>query len=157
MAAEDDAETGVRVEANADVRNRDVGILTDFLSKVKATYNGLKREMVGAEEDTKEKAERSREEVEVEEKGAKEKEEAALQDMIQAEVEYWESQERSMIEEYSREKAEAETEFEATTREKEKGIERVRAEYEAKARAEDDMRKQVWRAKSHGLRNDKNS
>ena len=29
---------------------------------------------------------------------AKEEEEAALQDMIQAEVEYWESQERAMIE-----------------------------------------------------------
>ena len=70
--------------------------------------------------------------------------------MIQAEVEYWESQERAVIEEYAREMAEAETEAEAITREKAE-LERGRAEAEAKARAEDDMRKQVWRDKSLGL------
>ena len=37
------------------------------------------------------------------------------------------------------------------------GIERARAEAEAKARAKDVMRKQVWMAKSLGLRNYKNS
>ena len=42
-------------------------------------------------------------------------------------------------------------------REKSEDIERVRAEAKAKARDEDDMRKQVWRAKSLGLRNSKNS
>ena len=68
--------------------------------------------------------------------------------MIQAEVEYWESQERAMIDKYAREKAEAETEDEAMMREKAEGIERARVETEAKSRAEDDMRKQVWRAKS---------
>ena len=36
--------------------------------------------------------------------------------MIKAEVKYWESQERAMIEEYAREKAEAETEAEAMMR-----------------------------------------
>ena len=40
---------------------------------------------------------------------------------------------------------EAETEAEAMMGEKAKGIERSRAEEEAKARAEDDMIKQVWR------------
>ena len=49
-------------------------------------------------EDTKEKAERSRAEVEAEERAAKEEEEAALQDMVQVEVEYWENQERDIIE-----------------------------------------------------------
>ena len=38
--------------------------------------------------------------------------------MIQAEMEYWRSQERAIIEEHSREKAEAETEAEAIMREK---------------------------------------
>ena len=33
---------------------------------------------------------------------SKEEEEAALQDMIQAKVEYWESREMAMFEEYSR-------------------------------------------------------
>ena len=42
--------------------------------------------------------------------------------MIQVEVEYWESQEKAMIEEYAREKAEAETEAEDMTREKAEGI-----------------------------------
>ena len=42
--------------------------------------------------------------------------------MIQDEVEYWESQERSMIEEYAREKAEAETEDKAMMRDKSKVI-----------------------------------
>ena len=42
-------------------------------------------------------------------------------------------------------------------KEKAEGIERSRAEAEAKARTADDMRKQVWRAKSLGLRNYKNS
>ena len=38
-----------------------------------------------------------------------------------------------------------------------KGIERAMAEAEAKSRAEYGMRKQVWRAKSLGLRNSTNS
>ena len=38
-----------------------------------------------------------------------------------------------------------------------KGIERVRDEAEAKARAKDDMRKILWRAKSLGLINSKKS
>ena len=42
--------------------------------------------------------ERSRVEVETDEREAKEEEEAAPQDMIQAEVGYWESKERAMIE-----------------------------------------------------------
>ena len=46
--------------------------------------------------------------------------------MIQAEVRYWESQERSMIKEYARDKAEPETKDEAMMREKAKGIERAR-------------------------------
>ena len=71
--------------------------------------------------------------------------------MIQAEVEYWESQERAIIEEYARVNAEADTEAEAMMRVKAEVIERVRSESEAKARAEDDMRKEVWRAKSLGL------
>ena len=62
-----------------------------------------------------------------------------------------------MIEEYASEKAEAKTESEAIMKEKAEGIERSRAEAEAKARTADDMRKQVWRAKSLGLRNYKNS
>ena len=45
---------------------------------------------------------------------------------------------------------EADNEAEAMMREKAEGIERVRAEEEAKARAGDDMIKQVWRAKSLG-------
>ena len=45
---------------------------------------------------------------------------------------------------------EAETEAEAIMRYKAEGVERVRDEEEAKARAEDDMIKQVWRAKSLG-------
>ena len=49
-------------------------------------------------DDTKETAKRSRAGVEAEERVAKEEEEAALQDMVQVEVEYWESQERAMIE-----------------------------------------------------------
>ena len=36
-------------------------------------------------------------------------------------------------------------------REKAKGIERDRDEAKAKARAKDDMRKQVWRAKPLGI------
>ena len=51
-----------------------------------------------AKDDTKEKSKRSRAGVEAEEKVAKEEEEAALQDMVQVKVEYWESQERAMIE-----------------------------------------------------------
>ena len=77
--------------------------------------------------------------------------------MIQAEMEYWESQERSMIEEYAREMAEAETEAEAMMREKAEGIEIARDEPEAKARAKYYMRKQVWRENSLGIRNAKNS
>ena len=58
----------------------------------------MKRAIVGSKEYTKWKAERSREEVEAEEKAANEEEEAALHDMVQAEVEYWESQESALIE-----------------------------------------------------------
>ena len=61
--------------------------------------------------------------------------------MIQAMVGYWESQKRAIIEEYSRENVETETEAEAIMREKSEGIERVRAEYKSKTRAEYDMRK----------------
>ena len=50
-----------------------------------------------AKDDTKEKSKRSRAGVEAEEKVAKEEEEAALQDMVQVKVEYWESQDRAMI------------------------------------------------------------
>ena len=45
---------------------------------------------------------------------------------------------------------EADTEAEDIMREKTEVIERARAEEESKARAEDDMIKQVWRAKSLG-------
>ena len=55
VAAEAGAETRVKVEAKAEVRERDLGILTDILNKVKAESNGLKREMVGSKEDTKER------------------------------------------------------------------------------------------------------
>ena len=41
-------------------------------------------------------------------------------------------------------------------RDKAEVIERVRAEAKAKARVEDDTRKQVWRANSLTLRNSKN-
>ena len=41
-------------------------------------------------------------------------------------------------------------------REKAEVIETSRSEAESKSRAEDDMRKQLWRAKSLGLRNSKN-
>ena len=60
-----------------------------------------------------------------------------------------------MIDEYARDKAEAEVE--AMIREKDEVIDRARAEAEMKARAEDDMRKQVWRENTLGLRNSKNS
>ena len=46
--------------------------------------------------------------------------------------------------------AEADTEAEDMMREKAEGIDIRRAEEESKARAEDDMIKQVWRAKSLG-------
>ena len=61
--------------------------------------------MVVSKEETNEKTESSRTEEESEERASNEEEEAELQDMIQAEVEHWESQERPMIEEYSREKS----------------------------------------------------
>ena len=51
-----------------------------------------------AKDDTKEKAKRLRAEVEAEEREGKDKEDAALHDMVQVEAEYWESQERDMIE-----------------------------------------------------------
>ena len=47
---------------------------------------------------------------------------------------------------------EAETAAKAMMREKAEGIERAMAEEEAKARAEYDMIKQVWRAKSLGAK-----
>ena len=46
--------------------------------------------------------ERSRSEEEAEERTSNEEKEAALQDMIQDKVEYWESQYKDMIEEYSK-------------------------------------------------------
>ena len=46
VEAEDGADTRVRVEAKAEVRDRDMGIFTDILNKVKATSNGLKRVVV---------------------------------------------------------------------------------------------------------------
>ena len=61
-----------------------------------------------------------------------------------------------MIYQYSSEKAGAETEAETMVREKAECIDIARAEAEAKARAEDYMRKQVWRAKFLGLINSKN-
>ena len=73
--------------------------------------------------------------------------------MIHADVEYCESQDRDMIEEYARENSEAETEAEAMTRDKDEGIERAKDKAKAKARAEDDMRKQVWRDKYLGIWN----
>ena len=60
MAAEAGAETRVKVEAKAEVRDWGVGILTDILYNVKAASNGLKRAMVVSKEDTNGKAERSR-------------------------------------------------------------------------------------------------
>ena len=89
VVVEASTENRVRVEAKAEFRYWDLGILTVVLNKVKAESNGLKRAMVGAKEDTKDKTERSRAEVEAEERAAKEEEEAELQDMVQAEVEYW--------------------------------------------------------------------
>ena len=62
----------VKVEANAEVKDWDVGIMTDILNKAKDTTNILKRVMVGAKEDTKEKLERSRSELEAEERVMKE-------------------------------------------------------------------------------------
>ena len=56
VAAETGAETRVRVEAKAEIRKQYVGILTDALNKVKASFNRLKRAMVGSKEDTKERA-----------------------------------------------------------------------------------------------------
>ena len=67
-------------------------------------------------------------------------------------MEYWESQERAMIEEYVREKVEAETVAEVMMRNKDEGIERARAEEEAKARDKDGMIKQVWREESLGAK-----
>ena len=60
--AEAGAVTNVRVEAKVEVRDWNVGILTDILHNVKAPYNGLKRVIVVSKEETKEKSERSREE-----------------------------------------------------------------------------------------------
>ena len=61
-----------------------------------------------------------------------------------------------MIEEYAREKTEAETEAEAMMIDKDQGIDKERDKSEEKARAKDDMRKKVWRYKSLGLRSSKN-
>ena len=55
MAEEAGAETRVKVEAKAEVRDWDVGILTVVLKNVKDALNALKRTMVGSKEDTKEK------------------------------------------------------------------------------------------------------
>ena len=98
VVVEAGSETRFRVEAKAEVRDRDVDILTDILKKDKAASNISNGAMVGAKEETKEKAERSRAEVEAEERETEEEEEAALQDTIQAKMEYWDSQEMAMIE-----------------------------------------------------------
>ena len=63
-AAEAGAVTRVRVKSKTEVRDQDVGILTDVLNTVKTASNELKRAMVRSEEETKEKAERSRADVE---------------------------------------------------------------------------------------------
>ena len=55
VAAESGAETRVRVEAKAEFKDRYVGILTFVLNKFKVESNGLKKAMVGAEEDIKDK------------------------------------------------------------------------------------------------------
>ena len=55
VAVEAGAETSVRVEAKAEVRDRYLGILMVILNKVKSESNGLKRAIVGTKEDTKEK------------------------------------------------------------------------------------------------------
>ena len=55
VAAEAGAETRFRVEAKAEVRDWDGGILTVILKKVKDASNVMKRVMVGSKEDTKEK------------------------------------------------------------------------------------------------------
>ena len=67
MAVEAGTETRVSVEAKDEVRYWDLRILTVILNKVKAESNVWKRAMVGAKEDTNEKAERSGVEVEAEE------------------------------------------------------------------------------------------
>ena len=72
VVAEAGAKARVRMEYNGKVRYQDVGILMDVLEKVKDAFNGLKREMVRAEEETKKKAESSRVEVEAEDRAAKE-------------------------------------------------------------------------------------
>ena len=64
LALEAGADTSVRVKAKAEVRYQYLGILMVVLSKVKDESNVLKREMVGSKEDTKEKLEMSRAEVE---------------------------------------------------------------------------------------------
>ena len=64
--------TKVKVEANAEVRDWDMGILTEILHNVKDPSNGLKRSVVVSKEDTNEKAERSRAEEESEERTSKE-------------------------------------------------------------------------------------
>ena len=58
------AETRGRLEAKAEVGDRDVGILTDVLNKVKSASNGLKSAVIGSEKEIKGKSERSRSEVE---------------------------------------------------------------------------------------------
>ena len=49
------AVTKVKVEANAEFRDWDMGILTEILHNVKYPSNGLKRSVVVSKEDTKEK------------------------------------------------------------------------------------------------------
>ena len=49
-----------RVEAKAEVRDWDVGILTDILNSIKAASNGLKRAMIVSKEETNDKSKRSR-------------------------------------------------------------------------------------------------
>ena len=53
VASEAGAETGVRVEDRDEVRDKDAGIMTEILNKIKDTLNGLKRKMVGDNEKTK--------------------------------------------------------------------------------------------------------
>ena len=72
--------------------------MTEILNKVKSASNRLNRDVFVSKEETKDKLERSRAEEKAEDRASKEEEEAALQDMIQAEVEYWGIQDKAMIE-----------------------------------------------------------
>ena len=53
LVVEAGAETRVRMEAKAEVRDQDLGILTVILNKFKAESNGLNRAMFGSKGDIK--------------------------------------------------------------------------------------------------------